>query len=191
MNINSVNNLVSFGKQPVMKCTVKDVETKKVMPATLYKMDPSKSSDLFEVEKSKNTRDITFHFKRDNALGLNFRNYYLLKNDKTQEVVGCAETENHYSPRNNGAGGFVMLVGELSENKKYLNGKEPILTFLMNEARKSGQNAIVTCSDENVAPNMKQLKPVQLNTGEYYIPASRFDNALTHGEKRYNISYEV
>ena len=191
MTINSINTSVSFGKQPVMKCTIKEAETKKIMPATLYQLEVGKKSDIFDVEHSKNTMDIYNGFMKDSRLGSNYRQYYILQNDKTQEVIGCAQTSSHFSMKDDISGGHQLLVEELSENKKYLNGKEPILTYLINVARKAMKDSVVTCFDTNVVPNMKQVKPKQISTGEFVIPASRFDNALTHGEKRYNIDYEV
>lgn len=191
MTINSFNNSVSFGKFPVMTCTIKDAQTKKIHPATLYQLEVGKQSDIFDVEQSKNTRDICNDFVRDSRLGSKYRQYYILQNDKTQEVIGCAETSSHYSLKEDISGGNQLLVDELSDNKKYLNAKEPILTYLLNVARNSLKDCVVTPFDTNVVPNMKQVKPVQMNTGEFVIPASRFDNALLHGEKRYNIDYEV
>ena len=61
----------------------------------------------------------------------------------------------------------------------------------INVARNSCKDSVVTAFDTNVVPQMRQIKPVQMKTGEFVIPSSRFDNALLHGEKRYNIDYEV
>ena len=191
MTINSINTSVSFGKLPVMKCTIKDAQTKKIMPATLYQLEVGKASDVYDVEHSKNTMDIYNSFIKDSRFGSNYRQYYMLQNDKTQEVIGCAQTSSHFSMKKDISGGHQLLVEELSENKKYLNGKEPILTYLLNVARKSMKDSVVTAFDTNVVPNMKQVRPKQISTGEFVIPASRFDNALIHGEKRYNISYDV
>ena len=189
MQINNIKVSQSFGKTPVMKCSVKSAETGKKEYATLYQMDPRNGGDYNEVKSSKNTRDIFFDFEQDYFNRSSLKQYYLLKNDKTQEVIGCAETTKRMT--GGVSGGRYLQIEEISENQKYKNGIEPIFAYLVHFAKDVGQDAVVSISGENVIPNMHKAKQVQIKTGEIITPYANFDEILNHAEKRYNIEYTV
>lgn len=189
MQINTIKSIQSFGKTPVMKCTVKSSETGNKENATLYQMDTNNRKDYYEVRSSKNTGDILSDFERDSLNRSNLRQYYLLKNDKTQEVIGCAETTKRMS--GGISDGKYIQIEEISENKKYKNGIEPIFTYLVHFAKEIGQDAVVSIAGENIIPNMRKAKQVQVKTGEIITPQSSFDEILNHAERRYNIEYTV
>lgn len=187
MQITNSNYSTAFGKTPVMKCTIKNAQTKRKEPATLYQMNTNLKSDYSEVMNSKNTLCIKSDFERDFATGSDYRQYYLLKNDKTDEVAGCAETTQRMTRNLEN----YTMVEEISENKKYANGIEPVLTYLVHNAKQNAQDAVVFSTDENVIPDMKKVTQQQAPTGERILSSKMFNTLLNHAEKRYNVEYNA
>lgn len=187
MQITNMNCSQSFGKTPVMKCTVKNAETNRTEHATLYKMDTSLKSDYDEVMNSKNTLDIKGSFDRDFFLGQNYKQYYLLKNDKTDEVAGCAQTTKRMTRDLQS----YTLIEEMSGNKKYKNATEPVFAYIVHDADKSWDDAVISAKEENIIPDMKKVKTEQTRTGEMLLSYENYDSVLNHSEKRYKIDYNV
>ena len=80
MKISPICN-INFGKTPILKCKIKEINNEENNSATLYLMDYKNPEDKREVELSKNTNPIKNQFlsyTRDNT-GYNF---YVLKNRK-------------------------------------------------------------------------------------------------------------
>ena len=87
---------ISFGKSAVMTCTVKSADKKTKVDATLYQMNPLEREDYKDVMYSKHTLCIKPDFQRDTGHRQGMYDYYLLQNNKTKEVIACAQTSRHY-----------------------------------------------------------------------------------------------
>ena len=182
---------ISFGKTPVMTCTIKSADKKEQNSATLYQMDTKEYSDLKEILYSKNARCLIRDFEEDAGRYTPYSEYYLLKNDKTQEVIACAQTSRHYRTGDAKSTGFSTLIEEMSQNSKYVNGAEPILAFIAHKAEGRFDNCVTTAFDRDVIPTLKNSKFTQLRTGDWYLPEKRYPILIDQAEKRANISFLV
>ena len=45
--------------------------------------------------------------------------FFLLQNDKSKEVIACAETARHFRPDNAEYSGNTVFIEEIAENPKY------------------------------------------------------------------------
>lgn len=186
MNIQSV----SFGKTPVMTCNVKSKNSNEKQPATLYKMDASNKNDLKEIMYSKNTRCLVDGFLNDMVAYYPTYDYYLLQNDKTNEVISCAQTSRHFRTGKSMYQGCSTLINEMSENKKYINGAEPLFAYLVKNADERYDGCVSTAFDqEEIQTSLKNLKFNQLKTGDWVIPQKRYQTLIEQAKKREDVNF--
>lgn len=186
MNIQSI----SFGKTPVMTCTVKNKEEKGKQSATLYKMDTQNYNDYKEIMYSKNARCLHRGFEEDRDSFYPIHEYYLLKNDKTDEVISCAQTSRHYRTGEAKYSGFSTLINEMGENKKYANGAEPIVSYLVKNAGERQDESVSTAFDQDeIQTSLKRSKFTQLKTGEWVLPQKRYQALIEQAEKREDVNF--
>lgn len=180
---------ISFGKTPVMTCTVKGANKKDIVNATLYQMDPHNNNDQRDVRFSKNTHCIKQSFERDCGHFQPIYEYYLLTNDKTQEVIACAQTSRHYRTGNARYNGCSTLIDEMSQNRNYINGAEPVLAYIVHNAEERYDKTVTTAFDKDEIPCLKNSKFTQLKTGDWCIPEKRYQLLIDQAEKRENINF--
>jgi len=185
MNINAI----SFGKTPVMKCTVKDAATKKSNEATVYKMDTMEREDLREIQLSKNTRSIVRDFEKESYRRAPIHEYFLLKNDKTGEVIACAETSRHYKIGDTRYSGASTVIDEFSENKKYVNGAEPLFAYIAHNAEQRYDNYICTAFNDETIKTLRTHKFTQIKNGDWCMPAKRYQTVIGQAERRNNVVF--
>lgn len=186
MNIQSI----SFGKTPVMTCTVKSKDVKEKQSATLYKMDTQNNDDCKEIMYSKNTRCLLDGLAKDMGNYYPTYEYYLLKNDKTEEVISCAQTSRHFRTGNSKYQGCSTLINEMSENKKYVNGAEPLFAYLAKNASERYDECISTAFDQDeIQSSLKRSKFTQLKTGDWVIPKKRYQTLIEQAEKREDVNF--
>ena len=197
MKILSINSSPAFGKTPVMECCIKDTITKKTNNATLYKLNPDSINDVYDVRQSKNTVSIKSDFIKSHLYGDRCNDYYILQNDKTQEVISCAQVSHRYRYDDAENIGLYTLATSLSENKKYINGLEPMLAYITKIAAErydNGVYAAYSLSDTmqtSEFPSLKHIKVSDAGKDGILIPSKRFLSFLDIAEKRSQINYEV
>lgn len=189
MNIFKSNFSQAFGKQALMTCEIKQNSDKK-LNATLYKMNPNKESDMRDVFLSKQTNCISRDFQKASFDSYPKKEFLMLSNDKTGEVIACSETSRHFRPFEPNSGEYT-LIEEAKENKKYKNAVEPLLAFITKQAQKNGDSSIYTAFDEETLPSLKSGNFTKAQTGEYFVPNSEFQSIVKPAEQKYNIQYIV
>lgn len=190
MNIQSI----SFGKTPVMRCVVKSADKKEKNSATLYEMDINNPSDCKEITYSKNARCLQQGLYTDLMSGYPAYKYYLLKDDKTQEVIACAQTSRHYreaGTRKTTYTGKYTLIDEMEANKKYINGAEPVLAYIAYNADSQFDNFVSAAFDKDEVTPLRQEKFTQLRTGDWAIPKKRFSVLIDRAKEKEDINFLV
>ena len=186
-----VNTSPAFGKYSVMSCQVKDVKSKENNSATLYKLNTDDGNDANDVRYSKTAQAIRDDFFDAYYHGNNYKNFYLLQNDKTGEVISCAQTSWHYRNGDIQNPGFSTVIEQLSENDKYVNSGEPMLAYIINDASIKGFESVYsvsTPSNQSQAVARAKFSKTE-NEGITFMPQKSFLNFLDGAEKRSKIDY--
>ncbi|MBQ3641342.1 hypothetical protein II906_05400 [bacterium] len=189
MKINQINNTVNFGREALMTCQVKQVEENKKYPATLYKMDQLKADDYHDIQNSRNTNAIKLDFENEYYRRNPIHDFYILQNDKTREIIGCAEKNTHFKTWEDVDTGVITLLQTLSVNPKYLNAGEPIFTYIVKDAKDCFRKAVTLATGENIVPNMGQAKFTENKDKNLVLRSAAFEPVIEQGEKRYGIQY--
>ncbi len=182
---------ISFGKTPVMTCTVKTTGKNDKVDATLYRMNAHDSEDQRDVRFSKHTTCIKKDFDKEAGRFRPVYDFFLLTNNKTKEVIACAQTSRHFRTGDAKYNGCSTLIDEMSENRNYVNGAEPLLAYIVHQAEERYDHCVTTAFDRDEIPVLKNCKFTQLKTGDWCIPEKRYPLLLDQAEKRENISFIV
>ena len=200
MNISKLNNCYSFGKKALLTCEIKQEPNKNKVQATLYKMDPHNLSDIDDVRYSKQTMCIQSDFSKAIEQRIPNKDFYILRNDKTKEVISCAQTSHHYRPDQISRGfntitfenpGLSTLIEEMNVNSNYVNGAEPLLAYIVKAAGERFDSTVYTAFDQDVVPSLKRAKFTQTKLGEFFIPEKRYSILMDQAERRSQIEYLV
>ena len=200
MNISKLNNSCSFGKSALLTCEIKQEPNKSKVQATLYKMDPHNSSDIDDIMYSKYTGPIRSDFIDSCYKHRTFQDFYVLQNDKTKEVISCAQTSHHYRPEQVSRGfntitfenpGLSTLIEEINVNPNYVNGAEPLLAYIVKVAGERFDSTVYTAFDQDTVPSLKRAKFSQTKLGEFFIPEKRYSVLIDQAEKHSQIKYLV
>lgn len=200
MNISKLNNCYSFGKKALLTCEIKQGPTKNKVQATLYKMDPHNLSDIDDVRYSKQTMCIQSDFSKAIEQRIPNKDFYILRNDKTKEVISCAQTSHHYRTDQISRGfntitfenpGLSTLIEEMNVNPNYVNGAEPLLAYIVKAAGERFDSTVYTAFDQDVVPSLKRAKFSQTKLGEFFIPEKRYSILMDQAEKHSQIEYLV
>lgn len=198
MNISKLNNCNSFGKKALLTCEIKQELNKNKVQATLYKMDPHNLSDIDDVMYSKQTRCILPDFITSIEKLYPNKDFYLLQNDKTKEVISCAQTSHHYRPIQISNGfesttfenpGSNTLIEEMNVNQNYVNAAEPLLAYIVKSAGERFDSTVYTSFNQDFVPALKRAKFSQTKLGEFYIPEKRYATLINQAEEHSQIEY--
>ena len=192
MNISKINFNQSFGKQEVMTCKVKESQQNSSKNATLYKLNPEDVNDQKDVYYSKQTICIADDFEKapfDSFASK--KDFYILTDDKSGEVISCAETSHRYRPSELPYSGQYTLIEEAKENNKYKNGLEPLFAYITKLASNNDDRFIFTAFDEETVEGLKNSKFSQIKTGEYYISQENFNPLIDNAEKQFKMEYFI
>ena len=183
------SNYISFSKEPVSACVLinKDKGTKS--DATLYKADVKSDSDKFDIKRSKTASCLYSDFMRERRRNEPCSDFFILQDDKTNEVICAAETSRHYRPLEGKKEGFATIIDEIRENNKYENAAEPMLEYIVREAYKRGDTNVFTAFQSEDLPSLKRERFTETNNGEWYMPRARFFDFIDIAEKRSHIDY--
>lgn len=186
ISLNSSN--VNFGKTPLLKCSVKEKETQNRANATLYELDYKSASDIDEVRYSKNARSIYQDIIRANKDSKSPFHFYFLKNDKTGEVMACAETYHCYRKSGDKTEGTSTVIEELSENSKYINASEPVVSYFAKQALER-YDSTVTTAFRTEEFSLKNSKFEKTKADNWVLPEKRFGVLIDQAEKRYQTEF--
>ena len=189
MNISKTDYSQSFGKQALMTCTVRENAGNKPKNATLYKLDPDNKSDRMDVNYSKYAYNIARDFNNAHKELYPKKEFFMLQNDETGEVISCAETSHRYRPVEFSHPGQYTLIEEAQENKKYNNGIEPLFAYVTKKASDKCDENIFTAFNEDSLPGIEKSEFLKTEQGAYFVPEERFHPVLMQDEKKYNIEY--
>ena len=170
MRIQSVTNSTSFGKIPVLQCRVEEASSGNINKATLYKMEPNKPEDAREIKYSKNARCIYYDFMVDAGKHISDRDYYLLQNNKTKEVIACAQASRHFRPDNAEFNGMTTFIEEMSENPKYVKGGLPIFAHIALNSLESNDASVSTSTYTSAIDSLAGSSFIQIDTGDWILP---------------------
>ena len=194
---------LSFGKTPILQCRVTDIEKRKRHNATLYKLNPRNTLDFKDVIRSKNTTCIQRDFKEAYINGnKSFHDFYILQDEGTDEVISCAQVAHRYSPKDQINPGYYTLISAMSENKKYINGAEPIMSFVTRMAAERSDKCVKAAyniKDSSLwsewrADDMHTIKNrhiADIGADGVCIPEFRYTPYIDMTERRNQIYYLV
>ena len=189
MKISHINTYQSFGKQALMTCKIKEKNSQEPKNSTLYKLNPMDEADRKDVFFSKQTYCIAKDFERQWKKPYFEKEFYVLQNDKTGEVISCAETMKRCRPPRFTHHGIYTMIEEANENYKYENGAEPLFAYIAKNAKKNFDLNIFTTFNKETIPNLKSYKFSETRKGEYCIPQRRFSTLIKQAEKKYEMEY--
>lgn len=186
MKISKINTMCSFGKTPLMTCSIKQKSDNQRVQATLYKIDSTQATDIDDVRYSKLARcmysDLLNAFKKCRS----DKDFLLLQNDKTKEVISCAQTSHRYRPFGDKPERYT-LVETLNGNDKYINGIEPLMAYIASAADSRFDDSVRTAfHSDDISVNMQRIKFSQEKNGEWVLPKKRYytliDKAQEHSQ---------
>ncbi len=189
MKILCVNYSYSFGRTPLMTCTVKQKEKNEKVSATLYKMDPKNPKDIDDVRYSKKGRYMYGDMLQESKQKQSAREFFMLQNDKTQEVISCAQISHRYRPSQKNQG-FYSLIEEMNISNNYINGAEPIIAYLAYNAQNRLESSLYSAfHPEEIPIDMKRIKFSEGNKGEWYLPQRRFNTLIDRAQAHSQIEF--
>ena len=143
----------AFGKQAVMTCVVKDKATGTPHNATLYKLDPKNEQDQRDVYFSKQAFCMSKDFEDGKTNPISCREFYMLQNDKTKEVISCAQTLHRCRRPKFTHPGLYTMIEEANSNYKYKNGEEPLYAYI---AKRAGERYDSKLKEQQFLGNTKR-----------------------------------
>lgn len=191
MNIPALNYNQTFGKQALLTCNVKENSSNTQKSATLYKLDPENISDQKDVLFSKQTGCIKRDFEKARYDSFPNKEFYMLQNNSTGEVISCAQTSHHFRPFESAESGQYTLIEDAHGNIKYSNAVEPLFAYITKSASQKSDSSVFTAFDEMTMPEANKSSFSIAETGEYFIPDKNFASFQSNSEKKYNIKYLV
>ena len=191
MKIQSVNQMHSFGKIPVMTCEIKQKDINQKKRSTLWKMDPKNSQDETEIRYSKHAKSIYSDFSNDRTKIHPYHEYFLLKDNETNEVIAAAMTSHHYRTGNIKFPGYTTLVEELENNKKYLNPSEAVMAYIVSKAFDRFDDSVSTAFYNDEPSSLKSIMFSQTDNGDWIMPEKRYMDFIDRAQKRYRIDFIV
>ena len=175
MNITPINN-INFGKKPVLDCVLKDKQDKKCY-ATLYKMDrrnPKDRDEICDYKELENMQD-TFLGLSNNADGMNF---YVLKDNETDDVIAAAQTSRHFAPCYSKYCGNYTSINEITKSGKYYNSVAPLLGQIAKDAYTSYDQNILTGINVRDTDYLKKFKFNKTEGDSWVLPRRRFGEVI-------------
>lgn len=193
MKINSINSQLNFGKTAVATCNVTKKDSKEIVPATIYKMDPNNEYDKKEIKYSKYTGCLehAFNSEIENDRYGRSREFYLIKADENDEVIACAQTLHRYRTGNVEHQGLSTMVEEISENKKFKNGALPLFAYLAERADRRYDKSIISIVGTDEQPKIqKKLKLTETKiNGVFALNKIHFEKLINKAKRKNQLEF--
>ena len=194
MKVSNIYSTINFGKTAVATCNVKEKDSKKLISATIFQMDPLDEKDYKEIKFSKYTKDLQYgvETERENGTHNNRgREFYLVKANKNGEVVACAQTLHRYRANNASFPGLSTMVEEISENYKFDNPALPLMGYITQIANERYDKSIISIVGTDESPRIqKKLKLKETeNEGVFVLSKRRFDNFIKKAQEKSQLEF--
>lgn len=184
---------ISFGKIPVGCCNIVKSEDKKKTNAIIWELNPKDADDLKDVELSKTAcKSIYPDMYREFIKGSCIPDYkfYTVSNENTGEVIACAQTSVHISSDRKNSFKY-LLIDELAENKKYINGAEVLLAYLANDAQNDKSSncsdKIRTCFTDKMQGALNRMKFIKRQSGIWELPKKTMKSTVDSAIEKYQL----
>ena len=184
---------ISFGKKLIGHCKVVYAEDKNKTNADIWELDSKNPKDLKDVEYSKTAgKSIYYDMYREFIKGADIPSYkfYMVTNGSTGEVISCAQTSVHLSRENKNAFKY-LLIDELEENKKYINGADVILAYLANDAQNDNSS---NCSDkirtaftDRLQGSLTRMKFIKRKSGIWELPKKTMKSTVDSAKEKHQL----
>ena len=187
MKISSLNS-INFGKRPLLNCSIKTKSNEK-FDGTLYLYDNKDGDDRMEVRESDFLEGFRLDFLRCSGDVSGF-NFYVLKNDETNEIISCAKTSRRIKRYPLIEDGTYTKIEDIKENSDYIDPFYPVLGQIIKDGIEHYDRMIELPVCECVRKDMKKYKFSKKEDDAYWrLPERRFQEALTKVELRNQIDY--
>ena len=137
-------------------------------------MEPSKPEDAREIKYSKNARCIYYDFMIDAGKHISDKDYYVLSNDRTKEVISCAQTSRHFRPENSEFSGLTTFIEEISENPKYEKGSLPLLAHIALNTYDTSDETVTASGYATAIDSLTDSCFMQTKTGDWVLPKDAY-----------------
>ncbi len=186
MKIQSVNT--NFGKRLIARCDVKNKEKQK-HEAFLYEYDPWNSDDVKEIENSSCTGAIGYDFYKA-GLWHNYSKskFYAIQDNETKDIVATCELSHHINPNHSKMCDYLEIQ-ELEGNEKYIDSLTPMLAHIANLGKFHNSDSVISSCYVVDEAKLQKHKFNRLGMGIWSLPAKRFEENITKGEKRNSLNY--
>jgi len=187
MKIQNISSAQSFGKTPVMVCSVRRAGNREKTRATLYQLDVSDTRDIADVRYSKTALCMLKDMMNDKYSSLP-KEYFIMTDDRTGEVISCAETSNHIRVSDDKLSGKYLLVNEFNQNGGYIRPDIPMFAFF---AQKSfwGRNSNIVMGTSNFEEKtLKRTGFSQAKNGEWFMNNRRYLDIIDFARKKFNFA---
>ncbi len=179
-NIHSIN----FSKKAILTCQVKDWERKEKRNATLYELNPATNlEDREEIRLNERTSYLYPWVLKD----LN-STFYMLKDDKTDEVISYAQTSHHLKHKSTRHKGLSTSIDELEGNEHYINALEPMIAGIVKKAQERFDLSVYFNMRSEDVYSLGNLKLPNEN-GDIFIREKRFETIINNAIQRSNIKF--
>ncbi len=188
----SIQN-ISFGKKLIGYCNVVNAEDKKKTNAIIWELDPKNPQDLKDAELSKTTGksiypDMYYQFIKGSQIP-DYK-FYIVTNGTTGEVISCAQTSLHMNNDRKNTYKY-MLIDELEENKKYINGADVLLAYLANDAQNENScncsDKIRTAFTDKLQGALTRTKFIKRKNGIWELPKKTMKNTVDYGTEKHQL----
>ncbi len=184
---------ISFGKKQIGYCNVIKAEDKNKTNAIIWELDSKDPQDLKDVEYSKTAgKSIYPDMYNEFIKGGSIPDYkfYIVTNGTTGEVISCAQTSVHLSRENKNVFKY-LLIDELEENKKYINGADVLLAYLANDTQNNNSSnssdKIRTAFTDRLQGALTRMKFIKRKSGIWELPKKTMKNTVDSAKEKYQL----
>lgn len=182
MRIQNISSAQSFGKTPVMYCKIKRADNREKTRATLYKLDIFDHRDI-TYAKYSNTSLRFLHDMINDKRNSQPKDYFLMTDDKTGDVISCAETSNHLRVSNDKISGKYLLINEYNQSGNYIRPDVPMFAFFAQKAASGGNGNIAIGTPNIEESTLKKDGFLQAQNTEWYMPHTRYSGIIALAKK--------
>lgn len=176
----------SFKSRAIAMCKVRKEGSSDKKNAIVYEMDPRNLEDVDKIRESFETRAIKNSFLLDALYSNEDRKYYILEECKGKDIIACAMTSRHYSPKDGKMRGSYTLIDEMDVNRSYNDPVTPTLACIIEDAKTRKDRNVVTGVEDNFNPKLNKFR---YHKGSWILGQKSFSDILNRAENRSNITF--
>ncbi len=185
MKIQNISSAQSFGKVPVMYCKVQKNNSENKTRATLYQLNIFDYKDIGFAKYSKTSLRFLQDMINDKRNDFP-KEYFIMTNDRTGEVISCAETSNHLRVSGDKNTVKYLLINEYNQNGNYIRPDIPMFAFFAKKANATGNSNIAIGTSNIDEKTLKKSGFSQTKNSEWYMPQRRFFDIISLAKRKFN-----